>query len=107
MEKNYNEKMIRKKILSAREHSGNDLLGRERQQISEKSLTFNIIYYLVFQNVRRIKEDLQSPVTCFIFIILTLSWSSQHCERCDSTHGGGVWWCGADGVKWMIVNSVL
>ena len=35
MERGYNEKMLRKQKLSAREHSRNDLLGKEKQQISE------------------------------------------------------------------------
>ena len=50
--------MIRKQILRAREHSSNDLLEREKQQISEQKLTFNITYYPVFQNVRAITEEL-------------------------------------------------
>ena len=44
MERGYNEKMIRKQILSTREHSGNDLLEKEKQYMSEKKLTFNITY---------------------------------------------------------------
>ena len=42
----------------AREHSRNDLLEKEKQQMSEKKLTFNITYYQVFRNVRSIMEDL-------------------------------------------------
>ena len=44
----YNKKMIRKQILSAPEHSRNDLLEKEKQQMSEKKLTFNITYYPAF-----------------------------------------------------------
>ena len=51
MERGYNEKMIREQILSAREHSRNDLLEKEKQQMPEKKLTFNITYYPAFQNV--------------------------------------------------------
>ena len=36
--------MIRKQILSAREHSRNDILEKEKQQMSEKKLTFNMNY---------------------------------------------------------------
>ena len=43
MERGYNEKMIRKQILSAREHSRNDLLEKEKQQLSERKLTFNLL----------------------------------------------------------------
>ena len=49
MERGYNEKMIRKQILSAREHSRNDLLEKEKQQMPEKKLTFNITYYPAFK----------------------------------------------------------
>ena len=43
MERGYNEKMIRKQILRAREHSRKDLLEREKAETSEPKLTFNII----------------------------------------------------------------
>ena len=62
MERGYNEKMIRKQILSAREHSRNDLLENEKQQISEK-LTSNITYYPAFQNVRSIMEEMHILLT--------------------------------------------
>ena len=58
MERGYNEKMIRKQILGARERSRNDLLQREKQQISQQKLTFSITYYAAFQNVRAIMEEL-------------------------------------------------
>ena len=48
MERGYNEKMIRKQILSARDHSRNDILEKEKQQMSEKKLIFNITYYPAF-----------------------------------------------------------
>ena len=48
MEKGY-EKMIRKQILSAREHSRNDLLEKQKQQMSERKLIFNITYYQLFE----------------------------------------------------------
>ena len=43
MEKGYNEKMIRKQILRAREHSRKDRLEREKTETFETKLTFNII----------------------------------------------------------------
>ena len=49
--------VIRKQILRAREHSRNDLLERETPQIREQKLTFNILYYPAFQNVRSIMEE--------------------------------------------------
>ena len=63
MERGYNEKMIRKQILSAREYSRNDLLEKEKQQMPEKKLTFNITYYPAFQHVRRTMEELHILLT--------------------------------------------
>ena len=56
IERDYNDKMIRNQILRAGEHSRNDLLKREKQQMSEQKLTFNITYYPAFQNVWAIME---------------------------------------------------
>ena len=64
MERGYNEKMIRKQILRAREHSRNDLLEREKPQMPEQKLTFNIAYYPAFQNVRGIIKELHILLTC-------------------------------------------
>ena len=58
MERGYNEKMIKKQILSAREYSRNDHLEKEKQQMSERKLIFNITYYPDFRNVRSIMEQL-------------------------------------------------
>ena len=55
--------MIRKQILSAGEHSRNYLLEKEKQQMSEKKLTFNITYYPDFQNVSSIMEELHILLT--------------------------------------------
>ena len=63
MERGYNEKMIRKQILSAREHCRNDLLEKEKQLMSVRKLTFNITYYPAFQNVRSIMEELHILLT--------------------------------------------
>ena len=63
IERGYNEKIIRNKILRAREHSRNDLLEIEKQQMSEQKLTFNITYYPAFQNVRAIMEELHILLT--------------------------------------------
>ena len=50
--------MIRKQILRAREHLRKDLLEREKTETSEPKLTFNITFYLVFQNIRNILQEL-------------------------------------------------
>ena len=58
MERSYNKKMVHKQILRAHEHWRSNLLEREKQQMSEQKLTFNITYYPAFQNVRAIMEKL-------------------------------------------------
>ena len=63
MGKGYNEKMVRSQILRVCEHSRNDLLEREKQQMSEQKLTFNSDYYPAFQNVRAIMEELRILLT--------------------------------------------
>ena len=63
MERGYNEKMLRKQILSTREHSRNYLLEKKKQQLSERKLTFNITYYPVYRNVRSIMEELHILLT--------------------------------------------
>ena len=59
MKRGYNEKLMRKQILSTREHSRNERerererereKEREKQQMSDKKLIFNIAYYPAFQN---------------------------------------------------------
>ena len=57
------KKIIRKQIFTVREHSRNDLLEREKPQMSEQKLTFNITYYPAFQNVRAIMEELHILLT--------------------------------------------
>ena len=63
MQRGYNKKMKRKPVLSTREHSRNDLLEKEKQQMSERRLTFNITYYPAFRNVRSIMEELHILLT--------------------------------------------
>ena len=63
MERDHNKKMTCKQILRAREHSRNDLLERERLQMSEQKLTFNITYYPAFQNFKAIIKELYILLT--------------------------------------------
>ena len=58
MERGYNVKMIRKQILRAPEPSRNDLLEREKPQMTKQKLTLSISYYIAFQNVKGIIEEL-------------------------------------------------
>ena len=53
MERAYNEKLIRKQVLSA----------LEMPKISEKKLTFSITYYPAFQNVRSLIDELYILIT--------------------------------------------
>ena len=55
--------MILKQILRAGEHSRNDLLEREKPEMSEQKLTLNITYYPVFQNVRAVMKELHILLT--------------------------------------------
>ena len=48
-EKGYSEKMVKKQFLQAREHSRGSLLENVKSKLDQKKLTFNIIYYSVFQ----------------------------------------------------------
>ena len=43
MERGCNEKMVRKQTLSAREHSRNNLLEMEKQQMSEKKTQHHLL----------------------------------------------------------------
>ena len=58
MERDNNEKIMQKQILRAREHSRNDLLQREKHQMPEQKITFNITYHPAYQNVRSVMEEL-------------------------------------------------
>ena len=59
MERGCSERMVRTQILRARGESRDSLLERGNTRTSESKLTFNITYYLAFQNVRSILEELQ------------------------------------------------
>ena len=64
LEKGYSEKMVRKQVLRALEHSRESLLEKVKSESDQKKLTSNITSYPVFQNVRNILQEL--------YIILTL-----------------------------------
>ena len=63
MKRGFNEKMIPNQILRTREHWRNDLLEREKPQMSEQKLTFNITYYPAFQNIRTVMQELHILLT--------------------------------------------
>ena len=48
--------MVRKQVLQAREHS-RESLEKVKSKFDQNNLTFNIIYYSVFQNVRNILQE--------------------------------------------------
>ena len=62
-EKGYTEKMVKKQVLQAREHSRESLLEKVKSESNQKKLTFNITYYPVFQNVRNILQELHILLT--------------------------------------------
>ena len=59
IERSYSERMFRTQILKARGESRDSLLERGNTKTYDSKLTFNIIYYLAFQTVRSILEELQ------------------------------------------------
>ena len=62
-EKGYSEKMVRKQVLRAREHSRESLLEKVKSESDQKKLTFNIYYYPLFKNVRNILQELHILLT--------------------------------------------
>ena len=54
---------MRKEILSAWEHSRNGRLEKEKYQVYEKKLTFNITYHPAFQNFRFMIYELHILLT--------------------------------------------
>ena len=63
----YGERLQRKNDKKAdierQGHSRNDLLKKEKQQLSERKLTFSITYDPVFRNVRGVMEELHILLT--------------------------------------------
>ena len=62
-EKGYSEKMVRKQVLRAREHSRESPLKKVKSESNQRKLTFNITYYPVFQNVRNILQEFHILLT--------------------------------------------
>lgn len=56
--KSYSEKMARKQILWAHKQSRESLLQNVKSEYDQKNLASDITYYLVFQNVSKILQDL-------------------------------------------------
>ena len=55
--------MVRKQALRAHEHSRESLLEKVKSESDQKKLTFNIIYYPVFHNLRNILQELHILLT--------------------------------------------
>ena len=55
--------MLKKQILPAREHSRESLLENVKSESYQKKVTFNIIYYPSFQNLRNILQELHILLT--------------------------------------------
>ena len=58
MERGYSEKMVCKEILQARAIPRDILLEKVDNQEKQNKITFNITYHPVFQDVRKILEEL-------------------------------------------------
>ena len=74
MERKSYDKVIKKQILRVQEHLGNDLV-REWKENSEQKLILDITYYPVFQNIRKILQELYlllAPDNVTVVVVRTL-----------------------------------
>ena len=58
LERGYKEKEVRKQVLRGRAICRNDILNRERTLQEKRQVTFNLTYYPVFKNLRKILKEL-------------------------------------------------
>ena len=63
IERGYSEREVRKQILRARGFSRDSLLDRENIREKQNIITFNLTYYPVFQNVKKILAELHLLLT--------------------------------------------
>ena len=61
-ERGYSEKLVRKKILKARSESRETLLDKEKMSRNDETVTFNITYYPVFENIRNTLKELHTLI---------------------------------------------
>ena len=63
IERGYSEQEVRKQILRARDFSRDSLLDKENTREEQNKITFNLTYYSVFQNVKKILAELHLLLT--------------------------------------------
>ena len=63
LERGYIEKEVRKQVLRGRAFCRDDLLNRERTLQEKTKVTFNLTYYPVFKDVRKILKEFQLLLT--------------------------------------------
>ena len=63
IERGYSEREVRKHILRARGFSRDSLLDRENTREEQNKITFNLSYYPVFYNVKKILAELHFLLT--------------------------------------------
>ena len=63
LERDYKEKEVRKQVLKGRAICRDDLLNRERALQEKTQVTFNLTYYPVFKDVRKILKELDLLLT--------------------------------------------
>ena len=63
LEKGYSEKMVRKQVLRALEHSRESLLEEVKSESDQKKLTSNITSYPVFQSKKHFTRIIYSSNT--------------------------------------------
>ena len=61
-ERRYSEREVRKQILRARGFSRDSLLDRESTREEQKEINFNVTYYPVFQNVKKLSCEVCKSV---------------------------------------------
>ena len=63
LKKGCSEKIVRKQVSRAHEHSRESLLEKVKLESNQKKLTLNITYYPIFQNIRNILQELHILLT--------------------------------------------
>ena len=63
LERGYKEKEVRKQVLRGRAICRDDLLNREKTLQEKTQVTFNLTYYPVFKDVRKILKELHLLLT--------------------------------------------
>ena len=97
--------MVRKQVLRAQGHSREGLLQKVKSESDQNKLAFNITYYLVFQNLRNMLQELHILLTPNkehkkVFQDIPESCGKGNCQVCDFL-------CDTDGFSTKICREKL